>query len=110
MSYLEKWAARQAKASERMKGDRNPMRRPEVAAKVAESTRQRWAEGKQGTALSNLEAGRVWTDERRAAWKEKAKTSWTPEMRKAAADRVAARHAARKVLENKHYEDTNATE
>lgn len=58
---------------------------------------------------ANLAAGRVWTDERKAAWKEKAKTSWTPEMRKAAAERMAARHAARKVLENEHHADTNAT-
>lgn len=53
----------------------------------------------------NLVAGRVWTDERRAAWKQKAKTSWTPEMRQAAAERMAARHAARKVLENQQHDD-----
>ena len=61
----------------------------------------------------NLAAGRVWTDERRAAWKDKAKTSWTPAMRKAAAERMAARHAAKaanKVLENPHHADTNTTE
>lgn len=57
----------------------------------------------------NLDAGRVWTDERRAAWAEKAKTSWTPEKRKAAAERMAARHAAKKVLENEQHENTNAT-
>jgi RPA family protein len=86
------------KASElrkmRMEGNRNPMRRPEVAAKVAESTRQRWADGLQAGSLEGLKAGRVWTDERRAAWKEKAKTSWTPEMREAARQRALARHAA----------------
>lgn len=53
----------------------------------------------------NLKAGRVWTDERREAWAIKAKTSWTPEMRKAAAERMAARHAARKVLENAQHDD-----
>jgi hypothetical protein len=56
----------------------------------------------------NLEAGRVWTDERRAAWKAKAKTSWTPAMREAAAQRMAARHAAKaaaKVLDNAQHDD-----
>ena len=52
----------------------------------------------------NLAAGRVWTDERRAAWKEKAKTAWTPEMRKAAAERMAARHAARKAMGESQHE------
>jgi hypothetical protein len=103
--YLNKAEARRASARDRMKGDNNPMRRPEVAAKVAEATKKRWAEGKQANSLAVLELGRVWTDERRAAWKEKAKTSWTPEMRKAAAERMAARHAARKVLENQHHDD-----
>lgn len=44
----------------------------------------------------NLAAGRVWTDERRAAWREKAKTSWTPEKRAAAGARARARAQARR--------------
>ena len=50
----------------------------------------------------NLVAGRVWTDERRAAWKAKAATSWTPEMRQAAAERARARHAAKAMGESQH--------
>ena len=50
----------------------------------------------------NLAAGRVWTDERRAAWKAKAATSWTPEMRQAAAERARARHAAKAMGESQH--------
>ena len=57
----------------------------------------------------NLAAGRVWTDERREAWKAKAKTVWTPEMREAARQRALAQRA-RKVLENAHHDDTNTTE
>ena len=83
----------------------NPMKKPDVVARVAAATRQQFAEGKRQAALKNLEAGRVWTDQRRAAWKEKAAKSWTPEMRKAAAERMAARHAARKVLENGHHDE-----
>lgn len=107
---------------EYMRGDNNPMRRPDVAAKQAASLRQTWArcdgklraperakklsqKGKSPGSMAALAKGRVWTDERRAAWTAKAATVWTPEMRQAAADRVAARHAARKLLENKHHDD-----
>lgn len=69
------------------------------------SALQAGADANRARTNENLAAGRVWTDERRAAWKEKAKTSWTPEMRKAAAERMAARHAAKKVLENAHHDD-----
>lgn len=113
MSNYSKAIAAYERQRERMRGRFNPMKDPEIAARVAEATRQRWAEGLQTGSLKGLEAGRVWTDERRAAWKEKAKTSWTPEKRKAAAERMAARHAARKaqakVLENAHHADTDST-
>lgn len=73
--------------------ENNPMKRPEVAAKVAKATKQRWADGLQAGSAKGLEAGRVWTDERRAAWTEKAKTSWTPEKREAARQKALAHQA-----------------
>jgi hypothetical protein len=57
---------------------------------------------------ANLSAGRVWTDERREAWKAKAKTVWTPEKREAARQRAIAQRAAKAVGESQH-DDTNAT-
>lgn len=41
--------------------------------------------------LENLEKGRVWTDERRAAAAKRMKAAWTPERRAQAALRVKAR-------------------
>jgi hypothetical protein len=73
--------------------ENNPMKRPEVAAKVAKATRQRWVDGLQAGSAKGLEAGRIWTDERRAAWAEKAKTSWTPAMREAARQKALAYQA-----------------
>jgi hypothetical protein len=73
--------------------ENNPMKRPEVAAKVAAATRQRWANGLQAGSLRGLEAGRVWTDERREAWAAKSKTSWTPEKREAARQKALAYQA-----------------
>lgn len=90
---------RAAELSRRRMLENNPMKNPDVVARVAAATRKQFAEGKRETAMKNLEAGRVWTDERRAAWKKKAAKVWTKEMRKAAADRMTARHAARKAAE-----------
>ena len=75
-----------------------------------QSSRGKWLEALQAGAdehreriNQNLASGRVWTDERRAAWKAKAKTSWTPAMREAARQRAIARHAAAKVVgESQH--------
>ena len=50
----------------------------------------------------NLGAGRVWTDERREAWKAKAKTVWTPEMREAARQRALAQRLATAMRESQH--------
>lgn len=57
-------------------GDGNPMRRPEVAAKQAESLRK---------TLSD--------PARRAEMKRKAKDRWTPEQRAAASERMRKQHA-----------------
>jgi hypothetical protein len=51
---------------------------------------------------ANLAAGRVWTDERREAWKAKAKTVWTPEMREAARQRALAQRAGKAMGESQH--------
>lgn len=66
---------------------------------------ERWMQALQAGAQANrdrinqnLEAGRDWSDERKAAWAEKAKKSWTPAMRQKAAERAKARHAARKAV------------
>lgn len=48
----------------------------------------------------NLAKGREWSDERRAAWKEKAKMSWTPAMREAARQRALKRHADKKAAQD----------
>ena len=69
---------------------------------------QAGAEANRARTNENLAGGRVWTDERRAAWTAKAKTSWTPEKREAARQRALARHAARKVMGESKHEDANA--
>lgn len=43
----------------------------------------------------NLAKGRVWSEERKAAWSARAAKTWTPEMREAARQRALARHAAK---------------
>lgn len=102
-----------------MRGDSNPMRRPEVAAKQAASLRQTWAKcdtklraperqkqpsqkGKSPGSIAALASGRIWTPERKAAWSEKAKVVWTPEKREIARQRALAQHAARVMGESRH--------
>ena len=79
-------------ASERMKGERNPMRRPEVAAVVGQALKERMASDPVMRELveANLEKGRIWTPERRASAAQRAASIWTPEMREVARQRSAA--------------------
>lgn len=66
------------------------------------SALQAGAERNRERVNQNLSAGRVWTDERKAAWKAKAKTVWTPEMREAARQRALAQRAAKAMGESQH--------
>jgi hypothetical protein len=79
-------------SSERMKGARNPMRRPEVAAVVGQALKARMESdpGMRELVEANLAKGRVWTPERRNAAAQRAATIWTPEMREVARKRSAA--------------------
>lgn len=82
----------QTELRQRMTGDANPMRRPEVAAKVAAAVRSRICSDAAMRAVveQNLAKGRNWTPERKAAASERSKRAWTPEMREVARTRSAA--------------------
>ncbi len=82
----------QKQLGDRIRGDANPMRRPEVAAKVAARLRERLANDLAARAAveRNLAKGRDWTPERREAVAASVKAAWTEEMRAAARARSTA--------------------
>lgn len=75
-------------SSERMRNN-NPMRRPDVAARVGAALKQRIAcdPTMRSVVEQNLAKGRVWTDARKAAAAQRAAKIWTEEMRQAARKR-----------------------
>lgn len=79
-------------ASERIRGDANPMRRPEVAARLSQSLRERLAldASLREMVQQNLAKGRDWTPERRLAASQRNRAAWTPEMREVARQRSVA--------------------
>lgn len=85
------WAQLSREQAERVRGERNPMKRPEVAAKVAEAMRQRFAQDPQlkaqfvaaGTAASN-------TPEKNASRRAKLIAHWNEERKQEARERQKA--------------------
>lgn len=89
--------------SERMRGDRNPMRRPDVAAKISAAMKKKLRDSAELRAVvgANLAKGRDWTPERRAAARERAKAIWTSEKCEQARARQAAyQERVRKALQS----------
>lgn len=105
-------------AHQNIKGDANPMRRQEVAAKQAASLKKTWSDPEKRKQI--LKSRKPWTPEMRAAFSDKVKQQyadgrapagkqWSDERKQAHSERLRVYwdkvRAGLAMLENQHHEN-----